>query len=75
MLKLTEWTHMFDKDNAPIARCESGDVVTFVTRDCFDGQVTVGGNVELTVNYDQCNPATGPLYVEGAEPGDALVVD
>lgn len=75
MLTLTDWTYTFSKDNEPVATAASGDVVTFITRDCFNAQVTEGGPVELSVNYDLCNPATGPLFVEGAEPGDALAVD
>ena len=47
------------------------------TRDAFDHQFTIDstdvdvGNVDLNVVH----PLTGPVYIEGAEPGDLLVVD
>lgn len=52
----------------PVLRIADGDTVVTTTvdnagRDSTDRQVTPGGN-----------PQTGPFYIEGAEPGDALAV-
>lgn len=64
-------------DIAPVVTCEPGDEVLLETRDAFDGQFHPGatavevGNVDLNLVH----PLTGPVYVEGAEPGDLLVVD
>ncbi len=63
------------KDAAPAARCQSGDTVVFETRDCYDDAVVSEerplGDKENAIE----NPATGPLYVEGAEPEDVLKVE
>ncbi|MBR7146104.1 MAG: acetamidase/formamidase family protein [Oscillospiraceae bacterium] len=59
--------------NPPAARCHSGDTVEFETRDCYDDRLCGDGTVidEATALE---NPATGPLYIEEAQPGDVLKV-
>jgi amidase len=48
--------------------------VVFETRDCFSNRLQRESDSFLDVGWDNINPATGPLGVEGAEPGDTLVV-
>ena len=57
--------------NPPVARCQSGDTVMFETRDCYDDRLCGDGTV-IEPEKALENPATGPLFVEGAEPGDVL---
>ena len=53
----------------PAAVCDSGETVVFETRDCYDDAV-VSEDRPLGDKGDALeNPATGPLYVEGALPG------
>ncbi len=60
------------KEAEPAAVCRSGDTVVFETRDCYDDAV-ISEDRPLGDKKDAIeNPATGPLYVEGAEPGDVL---
>ena len=59
--------------NPPVARCQSGDTVMFETRDCYDDRLQGDGTV-IEPEKALENPATGPLYVEGAQPGDVLKV-
>lgn len=64
--------------NAPAARCKDGDTVIFETMDCYDGAVERDGTRDYEGREQgkyMANPATGPLYVEGAMPGDALAVE
>ena len=61
------------RENAPAARCKSGDTVTFATEDCYDGAVSRRGERSCDARME--NPATGPLFVEGAIPGGALKVE
>ena len=61
-------------DNPPAAYCENGDTVLFETEDCTDGAVRPDGTRDRTPGRYISNPATGPLYVNGAEPGDVLEV-
>lgn len=61
-------------DNQPAARVKNGERITFVTRDCFNNQFQ-DENVTLdALNWEAINPATGPVYIEGAMPGDVLKV-
>jgi formamidase len=50
--------------------------VILQTRDALDGQITPATTLEkvASVNLDVVHPLTGPVYVEGAEPGDLLEV-
>lgn len=62
-------------DNAPAATAQSGDTVVFETQDCFSGQIACTEDQLGSLDWSRINPATGPLYVEGAAPGDTLKVE
>ncbi|MBQ2770925.1 MAG: acetamidase/formamidase family protein, partial [Clostridia bacterium] len=77
MLRIED-THVTDRMDAsvlPVARCKSGDTVVFVTRDCYDNAVTSPERPCGDRTDTLANPATGPLFVEGAEEGDVLKVE
>ncbi len=52
----------------------SGDTVSFETNDCWTQQITSEDQIVTEIDYDILNPATGPIYIEGAEPGDILKI-
>jgi formamidase len=58
-------------------RCSPGDEVFLQTRDAVDGQLSMDSshNDLATVDRTIVHPLTGPVHVEGAEPGDLLVVE
>ena len=58
----------FSRAHKPLARIRPGETVVTKTIDA-SGHDDTG-----TVRGVRPNPLTGPFYVEGAEPGDALVV-
>jgi formamidase len=64
-------------DIPPVLRCEPGDEVVLGTRDAFDGQMGPDATLETVAapNLDVVHPLTGPVFVEGAEPGDVLEVE
>ncbi|MFB6220525.1 MAG: acetamidase/formamidase family protein [Halolamina sp.] len=65
-------------DNAiePALTVEPGAVVAFDCRDAFDRQLPPDGTVpDLDAVDAPGHPLTGPVAVEGAEPGDTLRVD
>ena len=64
----------FDKDAAPACTVQAPCHLTFQTRDALNGRVTSEDQPVETLNFRGINPATGPVYIEGAEPGDALRV-
>ncbi len=61
-------------DNPPVLRVANGAIVEIATCDCFENQITDEHQDFGTLDWERINPATGPIYVEGAEPGDLLVV-
>ncbi|MET1159532.1 MAG: acetamidase/formamidase family protein [Thermoprotei archaeon] len=67
--------YSFSPDNEPVERASPGEIVVFETLDAFGGQVKNEDTPLSSIDWSRVNPATGPLYVEGAEPGDTLVVD
>src|SRR5580658_221421 len=56
----------------PVARLKSGDILDTNTLDCFGNTIRKPGDTLSMATGD--NPLAGPFYVEGAEPGDTLVV-
>lgn len=67
--------YAMSKDNAPAARVQSGETVIFETLDCFGEQITDESQHLGGIDWNRINPATGPLYVDGAMPGDTLKVE
>lgn len=75
MQELRDFIYEFSKDMKPIATAKDGEIVKFVAEDCFAGQVKTEKDIALSIDWHHTNPAAGPLFVEGAEPGDVLAVD
>ena len=67
--------HVMAKENVPAAYCKAGDTVRFETLDCFGGQLTSEDQHMGGLDWSNINPATGPLYIEGAKAGDVLKVE
>jgi formamidase len=63
-------------DIPPALRVEPGDTVVLETRDALDGAVTPAmTSADLhRVDLDLVHPLTGPVCINGAEPGDLLEV-
>ena len=61
----------------PIATVASGAELDLEFRDASDGQVSRSSTVDVFDAYEagRGNPITGPIVVEGAQPGDVLQVD
>jgi acetamidase/formamidase len=69
--------YRWDEGNEPTLRIASGDEVVFRTREVSDGQVTPETQADELGSLDigRFYPLAGPVYVEGAEPEDTLVVE
>jgi acetamidase/formamidase len=67
----------WDPAIAPVATVASGDVVEFDCLDASNGEITAGSTSEslATLDFDRVDQVTGPVAVEGAEPGDTLQID
>lgn len=69
-----EFSYLFGGQE-PRLSIRPGDLVELSTEDCFNGRVTSADQRPSEVcDFSELNPVTGPLYVEGAEPGDMLAV-
>lgn len=66
---------ILDKGIKAAAVCESGETVVFETRDCYDDAVVSEERPLGDKDNPIENPATGPLYVKDALPGDVLKVE
>ena len=70
--------HHFGWDNsfAPAARVEPGSTILFHCQDSSAGQLGPQSTVAdvSTLDFGKINPVSGPIYVEGAQPGDVLKV-
>jgi len=72
--KHEELTYTFG-GNAPVRRVAPGTRIVAWTENCYDGELKTPSDLpSKTMPPGHDNPQTGPFYVEGAEPGDALVV-
>lgn len=70
--------HAFwDNSYPPRIRIASGDTVVFETLEASAKQITPQSSHDAAtqLNFDLIHPLTGPVYIEGAEPGDALEVE
>jgi len=66
------WNNAF----APCLHIAPGETIEFQTVDASSGQLTresTSGDLER-LDLARVNPVTGPVYIDGAEPGDALKV-
>ena len=70
----TNIIYSFSKDHAPAMTVDAGETVVIETYDCFENQIESNDTELGSINWNQINPATGPIYVNGAQKGDLLKV-
>ena len=67
--------HHFGWDNAlvPAERVEPGATILFHCHDSSAGQLGPSSSLAdvVALDFGRINPVSGPIFVEGAEPGDA----
>lgn len=70
--------HHFGWDNsiAPAQKVAPGSTIEFECVDSSGGQLSPDSTVTdiAALDFSKINPVTGPIYVDGAEPGDALKI-
>ncbi|WP_051688328.1 acetamidase/formamidase family protein [Desulfofalx alkaliphila] len=64
----------FEPELKPVAHADSGDIIIFETKDCFGNQVNCSTKSVDSLDWQNINPATGPVYINDAQPGDSLKV-
>lgn len=75
----TQWGY-FDSSQAPVLRINSGDTVMIETMMASNNQIVPGVTIDQMVALNDAvegrgpHTLTGPIYVNGAEPGDTLQI-
>lgn len=69
--------HGWNRDLPPALEVDPGTAVSFPVLDASGGQLGPQATLDdlRTLDFDLVNPVCGPVFIHGAEPGDALVVD
>lgn len=72
-----QWNQTWDRNIPPVVRVESGETVNFDMLEASNGQIAPGDSVDAIVNldFDRVDQVNGPVYVEGAQPGDTLEIE
>lgn len=67
----------WNRAHPPAIRVRPQDVIVLEVANASGGQLSEHSTVDdvASLDFARVNPVTGPVYVEGAEPGDALIVD
>ena len=67
----------WDRDYPPVVTVSPGDTVTLALKESSDGQVRPGMTLAefAAIDRTRIHSLTGPVAVDGAEPGDALEVE
>jgi len=70
--------HHYGWDNtlAPVAHIAPGQTLEFEVADASGGQLGATSTVDDVdrLDFDKVNPVTGPVFIDGAAPGDVLKV-
>lgn len=66
----------WDNSIEPVLSVTPGQSVQIETIDSSGGQLSAGSTItDLdALDFGKVNPVTGPIYIEGAEPGDAVAI-
>lgn len=66
----------WDRSIPPVVTVAPGSTIEFECPDASGGQLSARSTVADVpkLDFGKVNPVTGPVYVDGAEPGDALKV-
>ncbi len=66
----------WDNANKPVLTIAPGETVSFDIHEASGGQLDANSTVPdvTSMDFGRVNPVCGPIYIDGAEPGDALRV-
>ncbi|HUV06702.1 MAG TPA: acetamidase/formamidase family protein, partial [Spirochaetia bacterium] len=74
-IKKDKVIYSFDYKHKPVEMVDDGEEFIFETLDALGGRIhTVKDALDVVLPRELHNPATGPVYINGAEPGDTLAV-
>jgi len=72
-LKADHRFYAFSADTPPAMAVAPGEEFSIEAQDCYGNQIRSEDDILAAERWDRAIPATGPVSVAGAEPGDTLV--
>jgi len=75
-VKPTSYNYLFSPHLEPVVRVKPGDDVIVYTDDACESRIHTREDLpsKALAGAEFLNPQTGPIYIEGAEPGDTLAI-
>ena len=73
-LPLGQLLYEFSREREPAIRIAPGETIVVESEDALSGQIRTDYDRRDKTKVPYSNPVNGPIYVTGAEPGDALAV-
>ena len=70
-----ELFYAFSADAKPLMTVEQGESFVLETRDCFSNQLCSDEDTVDTLDWNDINPATGPVEIQGVRTGDVVRFD
>jgi acetamidase/formamidase len=76
-LRPDAFSYVWDNSIEPALEVESGELVELRARDASDEQIHEHSSAQdvAKIDFSHVNPVSGPVFVKGARPGDALAVE
>ncbi|MCL2060792.1 MAG: acetamidase/formamidase family protein, partial [Oscillospiraceae bacterium] len=68
------YSYLFSRYAPVVATVEPGETVEIYTEDAFSGLIKEETDLASKLERTGPNPQTGPIYINGAQPGDSLAV-
>jgi acetamidase/formamidase len=77
MVRSDQFHYKWSRRHEPVLEVKPGETVTFKVNEVTSGQITERSTIEdiLSLDAEKFYPLAGPVRVDGARRGDALVVD
>ena len=71
----TKHTHWYSPWNVPVAKVDSGETVSFTCQDTWNDVMVDTNTIQARAMHGYpINPVNGPVYVNGAMPGDTMKI-
>lgn len=75
MKKTNKVCYVMSSKNKPAIFVNQNERFSFFTKDCYSNNLRTEKDVFTKKMWPTVNPATGPVYIKGAKPGNILKVD
>ena len=74
-LSAENFVYKMSAENKPVLTVRPKETIVIETQDGFGGAIKRDEDPFPVIDLERVNQTTGPIYIEGAQPGDTLVVN